>query len=64
MAGVLDLLFVMGGLLLILSIGGVIANLVDRIPLIRLLFNRFYKTLPLGRKEVQELSQERHSCRY
>lgn len=63
MAGVLDLLIVMGGLLLTLGIVGGVVDLVCRIPSIRRLFRRFYKTLPMGREEVQELSRNRHSCK-
>lgn len=63
MAGILELLVVMGGLLFTLSIGGVAIDLVCRIPYVRRLFNRFCKSLPMGREEVQELSNKRHSCK-
>lgn len=63
MSGILDLLIVMGGLLLVLGIGGVASGLVCRILTVKRALARFYKTLPIGREEVQELSQERHSCR-
>lgn len=63
MAGILDLLIVMGGLLLALGIGGAVSGLVCRIPIVKRTLDRFYKTLPIGRREVQELSRKRHSCR-
>lgn len=63
MVGILDLLIVMGGLLLALGIGGGTVGLVYRIPKVHRLFLRFFKTLPMNRREVQELSQNRHSCR-
>lgn len=63
MAGMLDLLIVIGGLLLILGIGGAVSDLVCRIPIVKRALTRFYKTLPMGREEVRELSRKRHSCR-
>lgn len=63
MAGILDLLIVMGGLLLILGIGGAVSDLVCRIPIVKRALACFYKTLPMGRREVQELSRNRYSCR-
>lgn len=63
MAGISDLIIVMGGLLLTLGIGGVVGNLVCQIPRVRRQFNIFYKRIPLGREEVQELSKKRHSCK-
>lgn len=58
MAGILDLLIVVGGLLLILGIGGGISELVCRIPSVSRRLNRFYKSIPMGREEVQKLSHK------
>lgn len=63
MAGILDLLIVMGGLLFILGIGGAVGDLVCRIQIVKRGLARFYKSLPMGREEVIKLSQNRYSCR-
>lgn len=56
MAGIPDLFIIMGGLLSALGTAGAVGRLLYRIPGIRLRFDRFYGTLPMGRSEVQRLN--------
>lgn len=64
MDDMLSLLVAVGGLLLILGIGGALWNFICRIPVLEHILNQRYTSLPLGREEVQEISKERHSCKY
>ena len=57
MDNVLCLLVATGGMLLLLGLGGLIFNLICNIKPIHSKLNRFFDSLPMSRKEVNELSR-------
>ena len=56
MGGLLSFLIAVGGLLLVLGIGGALWGLVGRTKFIKRWFSKLYHNLPMGRKEVNDLS--------
>ena len=56
MGGLLSFLIAVGGLLLVLGIGGALWGLVGCSKIVKHWFNKLYHNLPMGRKEVNDLS--------
>lgn len=59
MGGLFSFLVAIGGLLLVLGIGGALWGLIGRAKIIKYWFNKLYHNLPMGRKEVNDLSLRR-----
>lgn len=53
MDGILEICIVIGGLFIILGVGGVVGDLVCRLPILKRMLDRWFLSLPMGRNEVR-----------